>query len=93
MDNYLKITNCSLGCMYAEGSLDTCKCSCGGFTHGILAAKQVHVAAKCSPAAEVRCKSGLEGGECRCACKGVNHAIYQHIQDFDSVRIIGLTYS
>lgn len=85
--DYLKITNCNLGCMYAEGMLSKCRCACGGFTHGILAIKKAPVAAECSPAVAIRCKSGKEDGECRCACKGVNHAIYRHIENFEDIKI------
>lgn len=89
----IKITNCSLGCMYAEGLLSKCQCTCGGATHGILAAKKAPMFAKCSPAVEVRCKSGQEGGHCECACGGMNHGLYSHIEHFDEVKITGLAYA
>ena len=88
--DYLKVSNCCLGCMYGEGPLSKCLCKCGGYTHGVLALKKAPVAAKCTPSVEVRCKSGQEDGECHCACGGVNHGLYQTIPDFENVRITGL---
>lgn len=78
-----------MGCMYAEGGLDKCKCTCKGSLHGLMSETLV-VAAFCSPAVEKRCKAGLEGGACRCACEGINHGLYHGIEGFEKVRIIGL---
>lgn len=79
-------TSCSMGCMYAEGPVSLCHCSCKGVTHGIIS--QAHLrAVKCSPAAEKRCKEGNETGACECACGGVNHGVYKGIENFDSIVI------
>ena len=82
----MKITNCSMGCMYAEGALDKCQCVCGGVTHGLMTEK-VTTHAECSPAAATRCKNGEEGTECHCACAGANHGLYHSITSFDSIII------
>lgn len=78
-------TKCSLACMMAE--TDACVCKCGRASHGILVEKPVLVAAKCSPAAEKRCKEGNESGACKCACDGANHGVYKHIENFGEVKI------
>lgn len=70
-----------MGCLYAYGPIDTCHCTCAGETHGLMGATIV-VPVKCSPAAEIRCKSGVEGGVCDCACAGQNHALYAGIEDY-----------
>lgn len=70
-----------MGCLYAIGPIDKCLCSCDGDKHGLLSGK-ITLPAKCSPAAEIRCKSGQEGGECHCACGGQNHAIYAGIENY-----------
>lgn len=75
----MKVSGCSMGCLYATGPIDKCLCPCGGASHGLMAEHQHPVAVKCSPAAEKRCKSGEEGGECKCACGGMNHGLYQGI--------------
>lgn len=85
----MRVTNCSMGCMYATGPIGKCLCPCDGKSHGMMATN-LSVSAKCSPAVAVRCKSGNEDGECKCACKGVNHGLYQVIKDFDSIKISGL---
>jgi hypothetical protein len=77
---------CSMGCVYAEGPVSLCECSCGGKTHGQFSENTVR-AVRCSPAAERRCKEGNETGACQCACNGTNHGIYQLIPDFASVKI------
>lgn len=77
-------TNCSMGCMYAE--TDACQCKCNRAMHGILAENR-YIPAKCSPAAEKRCKEGNESGGCECACEGMNHGIYKHIENFDQIKI------
>lgn len=81
----MKITNCSMGCMYATGPIDKCLCSCQGAMHAMMVAR---TAVKCSPAVEKRCKAGEEGGECTCACGGVNHGLYAGIENFDEIKII-----
>jgi hypothetical protein len=78
-----------MGCMYATGPLSKCLCTCKGAMHALMTNRPQPV--KCSPAAEIRCKSGEEGGECQCACKGVNHGLYRGIESFEAVRIIGLS--
>lgn len=83
----MKVTNCSLGCMYAEGLLEKCLCSCKGSMHGLMVKKAVK--AECSRNMGNRCKDGAEGGECHCACGGANHGLYKTIPDFGSVKIIG----
>jgi hypothetical protein len=75
-----------MGCMYAEGPISLCQCSCKGETHGAVAQKHIH-AVKCSPAAEKRCKEGNESGACQCACGGINHGLYETIEDFSTVKI------
>lgn len=85
----MKVTNCSMGCMYAYGPIDKCLCPCSGKTHGLMANRPV--AARCSPAVEKRCKAGNENGECACACGGINHGLYRSIENFDSIRILGAT--
>lgn len=88
--NYLtmKITvlgaNCSMGCMYAETT--ACICKCNRESHGILTQNR-YIPIKCSPAAEKRCKEGNESGACQCACAGMNHGIYQHIPNFEEIKI------
>lgn len=84
----MKITNCSMGCMYATGPLFKCLCTCGGTTHGLMVPQTF--AQKCSPAVEKRCKAGNEDGECRCACKGVNHGLYKTIGSFETIQITGM---
>lgn len=84
----MKITNCSIGCMFAEGAIAECQCQCAGVTHGLLANRPV--SAKCTPAAEMRCKSGEEKGECKCACEGINHALYRNIAEFEHIHITGM---
>lgn len=86
----MKVTNCSMGCLYATGPLSKCLCACGGETHGLMVAGHDVVGAKCSPAVEARCKGGLEDGACRCACKGLNHALYRHAPEFATIKITGL---
>lgn len=77
-----------MGCMYAEGSIEKCQCACKGSMHALMVP---HLkAAKCSPAAEARCKAGQEDGECQCGCKGVNHGLYRGIENFETVRISGM---
>lgn len=83
----MKVTNCSMGCMYATGPLSKCHCSCQGSMHGLMVKNTA--AAKCSPAVEVRCKSGREDGPCSCACGGVNHGLYNTIVDFGAIKING----
>lgn len=80
----MKVTNCSMGCMYATGPIAKCLCQCGGSMHAMMveAPKQV----KCSPAVEKRCKAGEEGGACTCACGGLNHGLYGSV-DFSKVKI------
>lgn len=57
--------------------------------HGLFVEKPEP--AKCSPAAEKRCKEGNESGACECACGGANHGIYKHLPDFDlTVEITGM---
>lgn len=77
-------SQCSLGCMYAETAVCQCKCNRG--THGILVENR-YVPVKCSPSAEQRCKEGNESGSCKCACGGMNHGIYTHIENFDDIKI------
>lgn len=77
----VKITGCSMGCLYATGPIDECHCTCKGETHGLMSGKLISPA-RCTPSAEARCKEGTEGTECRCACKGVNHALYAGISDY-----------
>lgn len=83
----MTISNCSMGCLYAEGGLDKCICKCGKATHGLLALKQTPVFIECSPAVEKRCKAGLEGGECRCACQGTQHGLYASVENFESIPV------
>ena len=89
MDN-LKISNCSIACIYAEGGLDKCQCKCKGAMHGLMSQTLI-VAAFCSKGHEKQCKSGAEGIECVCACGGLNHGLYHGIEGFENVRIIGYT--
>lgn len=79
--NEIKITGCSMGCLYATGPIDECLCKCAGEKHGWMSGKLI-VPVKCTPQAETRCKSGLEGSFCLCACKGANHAIYAGIKNY-----------
>ena len=79
-------TTCSMGCAYAEGPISFCLCSCEGRGHGYFSQQHLH-AAKCSPAAEKRCKEGNEDGSCKCACGGTNHGVYQEIPQFETIRI------
>ncbi len=81
----MKITGCSMGCLYATGPIGKCLCPCAGTSHGLLANRPI--AARCSPAVEVRCKGGNENGACRCACGGVNHGLYREIPDFDAIPV------
>lgn len=74
-----------MGCMYATGPISKCLCACGGKMHALMANRPVAI--KCSPPVEKRCKAGLEGGECQCACKGVNHGLYRTIEDFSAITI------
>lgn len=87
----IKITGCSIACLYAEGGLDKCQCACGGKTHGLMAEQPLIVAAFCSRGQEKKCKDGTEGGECACACGGMNHGLYHGIVGFENVRITGYT--
>lgn len=87
----MKITNCSLGCMYAEGPLSKCQCACGGSMHALMVNRPV--AAQCSRNMGNRCKEGREEGECTCACGGANHGLYHTIEDFGSVRITGMAHA
>lgn len=81
----MKITNCSMGCMYAEGPIDKCLCACGGAHHALMVNRPVAV--KCSPAVEKRCKAGNEDGACTCKCGGINHGLYKEIADFGAITI------
>lgn len=90
MDN-LKISNCSIACIYAEGGLDKCQCKCKSSMHGLMAEKPLIVAALCTPGHEKQCKSGAEGVECVCQCLAMNHGLYHGIEGFENVRIIGYT--
>lgn len=77
-----------MGCLYGTQPVEKCKCKCGGSVmHGLLVQREVKL--ECSPAVAVRCKSGLEGGECRCACKSQNHGLYHNIEGFENVKITG----
>ncbi len=89
MDTPIKVTGCSMGCMYATGPLSKCYCACKGSTHGLMV-PEVQVAAKCSPSVEKRCKAGNEDGECSCACGGKNHGLYQTIENYDAINIVGI---
>ncbi len=81
-DIAIKVTNCSMGCLYStQQPIDKCLCKCKGEHHGLMAG-QMQAPARCSPAAEKRCKSGTEGTVCTCACKGRNHAIYAGIPHY-----------
>ncbi len=80
----MKVTNCSMGCMYATGPISKCLCNCKGEMHALMANRPIK--AECSPAVEKRCKAGVEGGECQCACGGVNHGLYGAV-DFSKVVI------
>ncbi len=80
----MKVTGCSMGCMYATGPIDKCVCACGGTSHALMTNRPVAI--KCSPAVEKRCKAGQEGGACQCACGGMNHGLYAAV-DFTSVKI------
>ena len=84
----MKVTNCSMGCMYAEGGLDKCQCVCGGVTHGLMAPHSTPRVA-CTPSAALKCQSGEEGGDCKCACQGANHGLYRTIENFDIIPIVG----
>lgn len=77
-----------MGCMYAEGGLDKCQCICKGVTHGLMTPHSTPRTA-CTPAAANACQSGQEGGECKCACNGANHALYRYIEDWEGVKITG----
>lgn len=81
----MKITSCSMGCMYATGPVEKCLCSCKTAMHGLMVKKPEPI--KCSPAVEKRCKAGLEGGPCKCACGGHNHGLYRTIADFSAIKI------
>lgn len=85
MTDAMNVTNCSMGCLYATGPIDKCRCKCGREYHSLMVPKLQRV--ECSPAAATRCKDGTEGGECECACKGVNHALYREIADYSKVKI------
>lgn len=89
----MKISNCSMGCLYATGPLDKCLCACKGSTHGLMAEQPVHIHAECTPSVAVRCKTGNESGACKCACGGLNHGLYHEIEDFGMVKISGLAFA
>lgn len=76
-----------MGCAYATGAVEQCQCACKGALHGFLVERPKAV--KCSPAVEKRCKAGNENGECVCACGGINHGLYTHVENFDTIKIIG----
>lgn len=81
----MKVTNCSMGCMYATGPIDKCLCSCKGAMHAMMVQKTDKVA--CTPSVSARCMSGQEDGDCQCACGGLNHGLYREIENFDHVLI------
>lgn len=85
----MKVTNCSMGCMYATGPLSKCFCICKGITHGLMTPHSTP-RVECSPAARERCQGGFEDGDCQCACRGVNHGLYREIDDFHLIPIVGI---
>lgn len=85
MTDSINVTNCSMGCLYAEGPIDKCLCKCRGELHSLMVPKLQR--ATCTPAARVRCQDGTEAGECVCACRGVNHALFRTIDDYSSIKI------
>ncbi len=81
----MKITGCSMGCLYATGPIDKCLCKCGGKMHSLMVP---HLQpANCTPAARIRCQNGMEGTECHCACRGINHGLYKGIEDYSKIKI------
>lgn len=78
-------TSCSISCLYAEQSADTCKCACNGLTHGFGVEKKI---VKCTPSAHVACMTGEGKAEdCTCACDTKNHGVLKEIENFDNIKV------